>query len=538
MDPLEQALALWEVVHPELAYKAGIQRAAGKFFTPTDSAVKEVTARAAALGLVLQTIPDADLRYAGLKLARAVARGMQTRSADRILRDIAWGIFTIIMKGDSADRFVVEYLRSSNDALGAELTRWQDVPISVEQKWHGQKSFAFLSHVLDVISATNEHALAEIATLRRSSSNYAGLFAEKDLNTAEGEDLLRVLKELGGRSTPAPGFSDLIFDLYDIPGSPHEMRSEAMRGLHGELPRVTELVTGLAERYAVPPTLEAVYDEMRLRHRVTGDFLQQASAIVQILDDYTTQNWLDLAPSDLVELRATPPEWQALTTEGTVETFDQLGSKPKNVCFMTPDANGNMLTLINVLVHEYAHGYHAALTSRLAPHAILKIESPLRDASSEAIGFHREWELYEAGVAASSTLPVGVELLGLFSADADGAPHLEEFELETRIWRLARFLRVLCDVDVHTGARSYSEFLDWSTQVTGLRALDVHAYCFTFLRDPGYTACYAIAGERLAQLQREALGRGVTRKAFNSAASSMGYYPFTIFESRLQRLME
>jgi len=56
---------------------------------------------------------------------------------------------------------------------------------------------------------------------------------------------------------------------------------------------------------------------------------------------------------------------------------------------------------------------------------------------------------------------------------------------------------------------------------------------FVFLGDPGYAPCYAVAGNRLGELQRAALARGVTRREFNTKVSGMGFWPRTIYEQML-----
>lgn len=61
----------------------------------------------------------------------------------------------------------------------------------------------------------------------------------------------------------------------------------------------------------------------------------------------------------------------------------------------------------------------------------------------------------------------------------------------------------------------------------------IHRTTFSFLKSLGYAPCYAIAGMRLGELQRAAAARGVSRQAFNMQASSMGYWPRTIYERRL-----
>src|ERR1043165_1388083 len=100
------------------------------------------------------------------------------------------------------------------------------------------------------------------------------------------------------------------------------------------------------------------------------------------------------------------------------------------------------------------------------------VEAPIM----EGFGFHREWELYEEalGLLRQTNLkPEEERLLELFGPGrAEQRARVEEFE--TRVWRVARFLRVLCNVEVHLGLRTYSGFLEWAHGRTGFAKRLIH----------------------------------------------------------------
>jgi hypothetical protein len=193
--------------------------------------------------------------------------------------------------------------------------------------------------------------------------------------------------------------------------------------------------------------------------------------------------------------------------------------------------------MLNVLGHEYAHGFHESLTDRLAPSLLLKIPTMLMGPLTEAIAFHREWELWESAVALlerDDLAPEEQEYLALFGPGRERQRQtIRAYELDTRFWRVARFLRLLGDVEVHLGLRSHPDFVEWAHARTGLSRRFIHNATFMFLMMPGYAPCYAIAGMRLGELQRAAMARGASRRTFNTLASSMGYWPRTSYERRL-----
>ena len=188
-------------------------------------------------------------------------------------------------------------------------------------------------------------------------------------------------------------------------------------------------------------------------------------------------------------------------------------------------------------MHEYGHGFHASLTGRLATSPLLRISTSLKGPIAEAIAFHREWEAWEDAAELLERDDLASEeqdYLDLFGQDRERQRQtVRAFELETRFWRVLRFLRILGDVEVHLGLRTHMDFIEWAHDRTGLSKKRIHGTTFSFLKTPGYAPCYAIAGMRLGELQREAMRRGMSRRAFNTRVSSMGYWPRTIYEGRL-----
>jgi len=263
--------------------------------------------------------------------------------------------------------------------------------------------------------------------------------------------------------------------------------------------------------------------------------------MMEVANRYTAAHILEISPEDRVEIGRTPAYVEPLTTEGFLLSLDYLTPTPRRLCYVTPSKNSSRLTMLNVLVHEYGHGFHESLTGRLAPSPLLKISTPLMAPLTEAIAFHREWEFWEDAATLlnrNELTPEESDYLALFGSDRDSRRQtVRAFELETRFWRIARFLRILGDVEVHLGLRSHVDFVEWAHDKTKLSKEFIHKAAFSFLRTPGYAPCYAIAGMRLRDLQRAALERGISRRAFNTRASRMGYWPRTVYERLLSEEM-
>lgn len=542
MDVLERAQNLWEFVYPELAYKSGISRAAGRFFVRTDAAIEEVYKGCAEIEASLETLSGGDLRATARNLARACRRRVGHVQPDTVIETAAWGLYMIILKGDSDKPFVTSYLQEVANALRVDAVQWEGRKIRIETKRHLYKSVVFLQTVLQEASQSDANILPLTESISSLLKPYKDLYKEDGIETNDVGALLSLFKQHAGAPELLQDYGGLLEDLYDFSWTPDQMHTLALAWLVEELPRIDHLVQRLAGRYGCRVDFEAVYSEMCARNDIKQDVIGVALRVTTAMNAYTAEKWLELTPEDQVEITPTPDYWEELSTEGSVESFDQLTGSPRHVCFLTPSKNENYLTMLNVLVHEYAHAFHNSMTFRLCTQDLLKIESPLRDPATEGIAFHREWELYEEVhdlLGRSQLRGYEEQLLTLFgSTSADQAERLEEFELETRMWRVARFLRVLCDVEVHLGSRTYSGFLEWAQNLTGFSENRIHDYCFSFLRKPGYASCYAVPGMHLASLQTRAQNRGYSRKAFDTEASSMGFYPWTRFERRLRHKFE
>jgi hypothetical protein len=81
---------------------------------------------------------------------------------------------------------------------------------------------------------------------------------------------------------------------------------------------------------------------------------------------------------------------------------------------------------------------------------------------------------------------------------------------------------------VNGGEMTYTDFIEWAAEKTGLSAATLHGECFTFLASPGYAPCYAMGGATYAMIQKEGLMNKVTEISFNSFCSGQGFYAWPV----------
>jgi hypothetical protein len=543
MDVLDSVLELWELTNPEIAYQSGLCGAAGRFFVRSEESLERVRRAASGIASALDEVLDEDLRATALSLVRSIRSKVEDVRPYDVIGMAANGLYVLLTKGEDGDQVVINYLRQMGEALSIDAPRWEGARLSAECKKHLHDKYFYLTKMFEALrkkgTPSTSHELFEaIEGLSPLLSPYSDMYRGAGIETGDKDELIESFKRYETAPEALRGYGDLLRDRYGFPWGADEMRDMALSWLDEELPRLDTLVEKFASHYGVVADFESVYEEMSARNKVEQDVVALAVEIDAALNDYAAEKWLDLSPDDRVEIEATPDYLEELISEGMVESFDALAGNPRERCYLTRSKNESYLTLLNVLVHEFAHAFHHLLTYRWSGHVLLKISSSIKAPVMEGVGFHREWELYEEalGLLRQTNLkPEEERLLELFGPTrARQAARIEEFEFETRVWRVARFLRVLCDVEVHLGLRTYSGFLEWANGRTGFAKRLIHQYCFSFMSSPGEADCYAIPGMTLAGMQEEAMRRGHSRKEFNTRVASMGFYPWAIVERRLR----
>jgi len=166
------------------------------------------------------------------------------------------------------------------------------------------------------------------------------------------------------------------------------------------------------------------------------------------------------------------------------------------------------------------------------------LQSQAGNAVSEGMSFQRETEFLNYLEEMKQRKPAGTERAFIrFLAKYGGAEEVfEEYKFFTSLWRIVRFLRVIGDARINSDKQTLMDFIDWANSETGLSKSLVYHQVFPAHQGngPGYASTYAIVGESVANIQREALGRGKRLLDFNTYASSLGFPPRSVFEEKLR----
>ncbi len=534
---IDDLLDFWAHTDPVEGFEAGLTQSRGKLFIPRDQATIHSTADR--LRDRLGEITDLDLRASAAKLlAQIPALFRYPLPTDQVI-DCTEGLLDIMLDGDTKAGFVTTYLANAQRLVSFEVKRWARSNSSIEMQKQCCINADSLTQTLAVLQKQNPALASQIAPVNAQIEKYKQLFFVAGIETNDFRRLFAFFKQHTTGPVATPGYEAMLKDLYGYPFTAAEIKQQGLQELAQEMPRVSALASQIGAQLGLPPTakLHTVYKTMSKHYAVKGNAFAKAQQIVQSVTPYTAESILRLDPAPKVTLTLPPDFLLPLMTGGGTETSEYLTYQAREDVYVVPGRDQSWLTMLNVLVHEYSHAYQGALAARQDISPLLKLQNSLAIPLSEAMAFHREWEFYAAAAElldAQKLTPAQETYLALFGADdATRRAAVTAFELETRIWRVVRYVRAVCDVEVNLGERSYVDFINWAGGYTGLSKKFIHNECFMFLTEPGYTPAYAICGARYGALQAKKLKQGVSVRDFNTQACEMGFYPWPICETKL-----
>jgi hypothetical protein len=538
----DEIIALWGELFPVEGYIAGLEEAKGKLFLNTTENREAAFRRIEALDKRRGEIDNQRLRAAAGKIMRSFRAALTYVHPHSQVETSAWGLFAVMLKEDLQAPFVREYVGNVEQTLALEIDNWRGQEVPIELKKLCVDNADFLLATLDILHEQNEEVAELCRAAKKKLDAYRSLFYMDDIESHNFDTTLALLRKESTGPRVSLGYHEILRDLYDFPETAEELRGKALDWLREEMPLLKTSAHRLAEVYGMgrgQGTVEEVYAEMIRRHPVSEDVMGQAHRLMEVVNPYTAEHMLGICPEDRVDIQRMPVYLEPLGTSAMCMPLDELSEAIKIICYITPSRNESWLTMLSTLVHEFGHGFHASLTFRTVKEKLLRLNTHLVSPLTEAIAFHRESELLEEVTSLLGRTDLAPEeraMLALFGqSDEEQRLAIMGLELETLVARVIRFVRILCDVEVNTGLRSYPDFLDWAHDRTELSRQLIYEQTFMFLGEPGYAPCYAIAGNGLAELQRAALARGVSRKEFNTRVSGMGYWPRTIYEKMLSQ---
>ncbi len=549
-DTIDDIVALWSAINPVSGYTSGYLTALPQLFQQTPANLDAMRCRIYRLRPLLVEIADNKLRatadavltslHTQLELARPSGAGPSGSGMGGVWA-AADGVFHIVLKRDDEAPFVEAYLGAVLEAVKFETLRWwgQDFSVLVRRECLDTSVYlkGTLSALLQVRPDLQTRCDAILAALRR----YEAMFQVPGLDSTHFNTCWRVFKQGDAVSgpAPAPGYPACLRNYYQVEQSVEQIEAMAQAWLDFDLP----VTTGIAQQVAKLPfvkaqgSLQNVWDQVTRRYSV--DFSLWMDRVVNACNDYGARYVIAHGLQDRVNVAATPDCLAKRVAGG--ENFAVNGLNPKTAyaqLYLTPAKNSSLLTLINTLVHEASHGFNFVLSAKNAGSSMLNLNTALEVPMAEGMAFHREYQYWAAAQRLLSE-PKLNEVQHAYLALYGDTPQEQAqgvlcAQLETCIWRVIRCVRALCDVRVNSGRMTYTGFIAWAAQTTGLSEETLHAECFPCMASPGHAVCCVVGGAAYASLQKQGIARGVSEIDFNTFASRMGVHAWPVGQALMQ----
>jgi hypothetical protein len=543
-DVITDIVNLWSEMNPVAGYTSGHLAALTTLFE--QSAENADKMRAGIKGLQERTgeIADENLQITAsailtsLKTQLAMSRPSGAGPSGTGMGGVwaaADGVFYIVLKKDYGADFVPAYLDSVKSMVEFETQRWwgQDFTILVRKEC--LNTVVYLQGTLSSLLAVRPDAKAQIDAILDAVKSYWNLFYVENLDSNDFATYWAVFQEWDAVAGPAQtdGYPASLQNYYQLTETAEEIEIMANSWMQIDMP----VTTGITESVALLPfvggegTLQEVWDKVTAHYSV--DFSKWMDKLVSACNDFGKEYIIFFTKDDTLYFDATPDYLVNLVTGGEDFAVNYLNPQTAySQLYLTQSKSTSLLTMINIFVHEASHGFNFVLSAKNAASPLLNLNTSLEVPMTEGMAYYREYQYWAAAqnlLYETNLSDVQKNYLALYGDT------LEEqvqgvlcAQLETYIWRIIRYIRALCDVNVNGGKMTYTDFIKWASEATGLSEQTLDGECFTFLAAPGYAPCYAVGGASYGFYQKQGIPNGVSEIDFNTYASKQGFYAWNL----------
>ena len=543
-DVISEIVTLWSDMNPVVGYTGGYLSSLTSLFTGTADNVEAVRQRVGALRGQTGGITDPKERATAdavltslvtqLGLVRPSGAGPSGTGMGGVYA-AADGVFYIVLKKDYGAAWVPQYLHAALAQVQFETQKWWGQSFTIEVRRECLDTVTYMLGTLDSLLQVRPDLKSEVQAIQAAIAQYAKLFSAKDLDSNDFNVYWPVFKAWDAVMGPvqARGYPACLRNYYQLTDTAEDIETTAEAWLNLDLPVTISIAQQIAQLPFVGSftSLQQVWDAVTKQYSV--DFSQWMTRVVDACNAYGKEYVISYTKDDRVDFTATPSYLVNLVTGGEDFAVNYLDpATAYSQLYLTTSKNTSLLTMINILVHEASHGFNFVLSAKNAGSPLLNLNTALEVPMTEGMAFYREFQYWAAAqqlLSVPNLNPVQAAYLALYgNTRPEQVQGVLCAQLETYIWRIIRYIRALCDVRVNGGKMTYTDFIAWAAQVSGLSEETLHGECFTFMASPGYAPCYAIGGASYAALQTRGIPLGVTEIDFNTFASKMGFYSWPV----------
>ncbi len=552
MSTIKKIVQLWSDANPVAGYTGGHLSELTSLFVETPDNLRAMRARIDKLQLESQAnITDADIRATAeavltslrtqLDLARPSGAGPSGTGMSGLWA-AADGVFYIVLKQDQKKDFVPTYLEAVRETVQFETARWWGQDFTIEVRRECLDTVAYMQGTLAALVGERPDVADQVQDIKKALVSYSELFAVEGLDSDDFDTYWPIFREWDAVAGPSrsKGYPACLESYYQLTNTATQIEVTAKAWLDLDLPVTLEI----AEQVSMLPfvsgmgSLQEIWDQVSAKYQVdaSDDYIK---TVETACNNYGRAYIIQYDPkTDPVNFTTTPTYLENLVTGGEDFAVDYLD--PQNAysqLYLTKSKNTSLLTMINILVHEASHGFNFVLSAKNAVPALLNLNTALEVPMTEGMAFYREYQYWAAAQSLvgredlNEVQDAYMKLYGCTPEEQEEAVLCAQ--LETYIWRVIRYVRALCDVKVCGGEMTYTAFIEWAADYTGLSQETLHGECFTFIASPGYAPCYAIGGVAYSVLQKTGIARGISEKDFNTYASRQGFYAWPVAQDLL-----
>lgn len=547
---IDQIVQLWSEINPVASYTSGYTRRIENLAFQNPENVAAFMQRIETLIGLAPQIADQNLRLTALgvlinqrtqiELARPSGAGPSGTGAGGVYA-AADGVFYIVLKEDFQQNWIENYLETAAAMIVFETRRWSGGTYTVEERKECLNTAAYMTGSLNALTSANPALKSAAVQVCDALDHYQAIFFS-DALASDDFDVYWAAFKAGDAvqgAQAAQGYPAALQNYYTLDMNADQVEQAANDWLLIDMPVTLDLAQriGAGLGLAANASLQTVWDGLSQKYAVdfTAEKMQE---VLAACNNYGQENIIGFTAADIVKFSPTPDYLVNLVTGGEDFSIDYLTDRPFSQLYLTASKNTSLLTMINILVHEASHGFNFVMSARSAASPLFNLNTSLEVPMTEGQAYYREYQYY-AGAAAllnkTGLTPVEQAYLDLYGTTMqEQMDAVLGAQLETYIWRVIRYIRSLCDVRVNGGKQTYTDFIAWASQATGLSMQTLHGECFTFMASPGYAPCYAIGGAIYGNMSTMGYSRNVSALSFNTQSSAMGFHTWPIDKLRMQ----
>ena len=536
----KEVFELWKELSPEAAFGSGLKKYAGHMWIPSHSNIKHALARIKKLEKKADPVAK--------KFLATMKRDLMIEEPQDPPGAILSVFFTHLIVEGINEKHLLSLAEQSLNFLGVQEDLW-DKKWPVEFQIFSAQSCDGGKAIIETIKkqCKKKETKEALTAVQKRLDMWKNKTSHVTLKRNDFKEIYPILKKKSKGLGRKKNYRSTIKDLYDYIETPEEIEQLAESWIDREIFGFQKILRKAAKRYHCEPTVEAIDKALDKHQHVTPKkLLKIIAGLRKALQKLADKEWVKITPKYDVRVIETPPYLVPFLPTAAMQTFNSLTKKPFCLFFATTDPKASPSTSLpdvaQTTIHEeYGHcvnflDSYDGLMGKLRIVEVLgsSLDTPI----TEGISFFRELEslrTFDRILHRGAHNPIEREVIREIEKIVPFEEFVEGIFFVVMQWRMVRFLRAISDVRLNLEKQTFPQFIEWAHKKTGLSKKLIFDQTFHFQENPGYAPCYSIFGQRLRQMQAQAVKNGYSQKEFNTFVASSGFPARSLFEKKIKQ---